>query len=137
MLNSKRNKNIQDQPKVSDNDSSLNEDNDKSCDQILITSARNITRLPHIISNIEKIPSKRDHSEQVVVRENRNTRVIDKRIQVYDQSIKQVDIIVALKYNYSELAVKKEIVMKSAKYNENKKDQSTQSNIRKRQRDSA
>ena len=44
---------------------------------------------------------------------------------MYDQSIKQVDIIVALKYNYSELAVKKEIVMKGTKYNENKKEQST------------
>ena len=107
MLNSKRNKNIQDHPKVPDNDSSLNDGNDKSYYQILITSARNNTRLPHTRSNIEKIPSKRDHSEQVVVRENRNTRVIDKRIQVNDQSIKQVDTIVVLKSNYSELAVKK------------------------------
>ena len=80
MLHSKRDNNIKDQPKVPDNYSSLNGGNDKSCDQILITSARNNTRLPHTRSNIEKIPSKRDHSEQVVVRENKKTRVIDKRI---------------------------------------------------------
>ena len=80
---------------------------DKSCHQILITSARNNTRLPTTRSNIEKKTSKRDHSEKVVARENENAKVKDKRIQVNDQSIEQVDTIIALKHNNSKLAVVK------------------------------
>ena len=105
VLNSKRNKNIQNQSKDPDNDSSLDEGTDKLCHQILITSARHDTRLPPTISNIENIPSKRDVSEKVVVREKKNSKVIDKHIQVNDQSIKQVDSIITLHHNYSELTI--------------------------------